>query len=131
MKFAKQLMLRAVPSWSDHYMDYKSLKKMVKDSSIRLKETQGDDISAVKATLTQEFCDAVKVEAQKVEDWHSAKEKEAEGRLETLDGAWSVTMNDEEQENWISEMDGLILALENLLEFCSANNAAFKKILKV
>ena len=92
-------------------------------------ESQGDAV--LKEIIIAEFCEAVKSEATKVDDWHTAKEKEAEEKLEALDGAWNVTMNDEEQENWISEMDDLILNLENLLDFCAANNAAFKKILKV
>ena len=30
MKFAKQLALRIIPEWSDHYLSYKEMKKDIK-----------------------------------------------------------------------------------------------------
>src|SRR5207247_1466539 len=33
MKFAKQLALRTIQSWSDYYLDYKLLKKYIKEAS--------------------------------------------------------------------------------------------------
>ena len=30
MKFAKQLALRTIPQWAEHYIDYRGLKKEIK-----------------------------------------------------------------------------------------------------
>ena len=50
MKFAKQLALQTIPTWSDYYINYRALKKYLKE---RATGYQGNQVQAPKLRPTK------------------------------------------------------------------------------
>ncbi|GAO49334.1 hypothetical protein SAICODRAFT_16043, partial [Saitoella complicata NRRL Y-17804] len=129
MKFGKQLALRkAVPQWSEYYIDYKKLKQYIKQQSIKLASSTYDPDLASK--IVDEFRDLLSDELEKVDDRFHDVEADSEEELDDLNATWHNAMTEEEQKQWRERLQGRINLIEELIEFTQANVTGFHKILK-
>ncbi|KAJ3195326.1 hypothetical protein HK101_000516 [Irineochytrium annulatum] len=131
MKFSKQLLLRAIPAWREHYIDFKALKGTIKVFvEEKLAAIPEDQRSEAAAVMMKDFTADLKKEAEKVNSWYQVKEDEGKDRLLLLSKPWTPDATDEQKEKWIEDLSDLIGMLENLLDFSKTNLAGFKKIMK-
>ncbi|KAG9301525.1 hypothetical protein G9A89_008377 [Geosiphon pyriformis] len=128
MKFAKQLALRTIPTWSDYYIDYRTLKKYLKENAANLVANENDPLFL--KSIVEEFRGMLVLELQKVDGRYERVEKESRKALEELDGKWYEGMPDEEYESWRKNILKLLQSLESLKEFTQTNITGFQKILK-
>ncbi|KAK9767646.1 hypothetical protein K7432_002412 [Basidiobolus ranarum] len=128
MKFAKQLALRSIPTWAIYYVDYKQLKKFIKESEIPYEE-DGKDSAELKK-ITHDFKALVNTELDKVEERYLAMEKESSDKLNLLKTKWRPDLSPEEQDKWMKDFTKLLQTLEYLSEFTQTNIVGFQKILK-
>ncbi|KAK9764295.1 hypothetical protein K7432_008318, partial [Basidiobolus ranarum] len=128
MKFAKQLALRSIPTWAIYYVDYKQLKKFIKDSELQYEENNKDPAQLDR--ITQEFKAHIYAEIDKVEERYINKEQDSSEKLQILKTKWRPDLSDENQEQWIKDFTKLLQSLEYLSEFTQTNIVGFQKILK-
>ncbi|KAI8850448.1 hypothetical protein BC829DRAFT_389450 [Chytridium lagenaria] len=122
MRLDKQLALRAIPAWRDHYIDFKALKKTIKTNAEKLQEAKEEEKDELKPILIKEFTTDMAAEAKKV-NWYEMKESEGNTALIRLSIPW-----DKEHDEEMAELIGM---LENLLDFSKTNLAGLKTIAKL
>ncbi|KAI0241704.1 hypothetical protein L0F63_005018 [Massospora cicadina] len=129
MKFAKQLALRSIPTWAIYYIDYRLLKKAIKNFVLRLQDENGTETS--KDAIIEEFRALFLVELEKVDERYREQEGKGTKKLDTLKSEqWCEKMSDLEKERWRQDFSKLMQALEYLCEFTHTNIIGFQKILK-
>ncbi|RKP04540.1 hypothetical protein THASP1DRAFT_33681 [Thamnocephalis sphaerospora] len=128
MKYAKQLALRTIPAWCLDYIDYKALKKYIREHHEEYIDKDNDP--DVLDTTTERFETMITNEIEKVNQRYERQEKESTLTLDRLDSEWRVDMAPEDQEKWRQEFSKLLQSLEYLAEFVHANVTGFQKILK-
>ncbi|KAI9298785.1 hypothetical protein K502DRAFT_362010 [Neoconidiobolus thromboides FSU 785] len=128
MKFAKQLALRSIPTWAIYYIDYKLLKKAIKEYEVTYNDSVKSD--EVKDDLMNEFKELLLEELNKVDDRYKVKENELRERLNSLKSIWSDEMTQNETNRWRQDFSKLLQQLEYLFEFTNTNITGFQKILK-
>lgn len=92
MKFSHSLQFNAVPEWSDNYLAYSNLKKLIYIlEKAHLQPTQGQEdeeaenlLGATDEELDQRFTSALDKELQKIDAFYVSKEQEVSERYETL-----------------------------------------------
>ncbi|RUS17788.1 hypothetical protein BC938DRAFT_476160 [Jimgerdemannia flammicorona] len=117
MKFAKQLSLRTIPNWEEHYVDYKGLKKYIKESQPKYAgtvfqcaifdrqsysstihtftlpnyiTTESNNDATLLASISDHFRELLVVELQKVEGHYLIRSKEGSEQLEEQSAAVSI-----------------------------------------
>ncbi|CAG8649614.1 237_t:CDS:2, partial [Paraglomus brasilianum] len=133
MKYAKQLSLRTIPGWSEHYIDYRKLKKYLKDAfaereNASRSDTENDQIMLNEAV--DKFRKMLVIELEKVNRHYEKIEVEASASLGELNSRWHKGLSQEEQDQWRKDMTELLQTLEYLHEFANTNITGFQKILK-
>ncbi|CAG8516517.1 2914_t:CDS:10 [Ambispora leptoticha] len=128
MKFAKQLALRIIPTWSDYYIDYRTLKKYLKETASKYEENGCDPLFL--KSLVDEFRQMLMVELEKVNTRYINVEAESSSALDKLNEEWHKGMSDEEYGIWRNNMLKVLSSLESLKEFTQTNITGFQKILK-
>lgn len=130
MKFGKSFLLHQIPEWSVFYMNYKQLKKIIKQIH------DGESIEAA----TANFFFELDRDIEKVADFYNTKFNEYSRRLEKLVQVLGYTEGDVEVSVGIDsnyELDEIINILlelrsviRNLKWFGELNHKGFVKILK-
>lgn len=128
MKFAKQLALRSIPTWAIYYLDYRVLKKAIKEFSGRYEESHRAD--SVREDLIREFEVLFNRELDKVDERYVAQETSGATKLANLKTNWSEEMSEQEIERWRVAFSKLMQSLEYLFDFTHTNIIAVQKILK-
>ncbi|TPX52325.1 hypothetical protein SeMB42_g01497 [Synchytrium endobioticum] len=125
MKFSKQLSLRCISEWAEHYVDYRRLKRIIEGELVD--EVTKDKSEATITRVQERFRAELEKECQKIDKWYISRQREAEETVRSLSDAWD---DEPAKETWMEDMAKLITNLENLHEFVQTNIEGFKKILK-
>lgn len=131
MKFAKQLALKTIPAWAVYYLDYKELKRIIRQYQETYKEDQ--DTSKLE-TIINDFRKTMKNELSKIDNRFTEVYTSCEKNLKTLKTSSLKILNEEPNEQtrqqWKSEMSVLIQELEYLNDYTTTNITAVQKIIK-
>lgn len=140
MKFGHTLLSHQVPEWQQYYVDYKSLKKIVKalhNREVELKN-QGNEVdvfsdSQVKLNLARFFFH-LDSNVEKVDDFYTKKFSDYEKRLKKIIVVFpksSMEINDlEEYDDLADILLELRNCFRNLKWYAELNRRGFVKILK-
>lgn len=139
MKFGKTFLSHQIPEWSIYYMNYKHLKKIIKNlEKVHFVDANPDDIPEITSTVLSQFFYELDRDIEKVDDFYNTKSREYVRRLDRivsilgyLDG--KVThqiVSDDEFEEVISILLELRTIYRNLKWFGELNHKGFVKILK-
>lgn len=124
MKFAKSLMRNQVPEWTQWYIDYKSLKKLIKQAS-----EQAVAEGSVDDTVTAPFFYAVDRNAEMVESFYVAKLSDLSRRMRHIESR-RRHYDAEELDELIGVLLELRAQLRKLQWYAEVNKRGFVKILK-
>lgn len=148
MKFAKSLLRNEIPEWSQYYIDYKGLKKLVNQAALELskvagpqptQETVGASLDpSVDDRITAPFFFAIDRQVEIVDNFYNSKFAEYTRRLrhvaQQIHLLWQQLAQDETEESEKDEMAGMLLELRshlrNLHWYAEVNKRGFTKILK-
>ncbi|KAJ9086361.1 hypothetical protein DSO57_1004758 [Entomophthora muscae] len=125
MKFAKQLALRSIPTWAIYYIDYRLLKKAIKEFEIRFRAEGSSESS--RDAIVEEFRLLFIPELDKVNDRYKEQEEKGTKKLEALKSEWNEKLGDAEKEKWRRDFSKLMQALEYLCDFTHTNIIGFQK----
>ncbi|KAL9059031.1 MAG: hypothetical protein Q9162_001419 [Coniocarpon cinnabarinum] len=128
MKFGSNLPRLQVPEWSSDYIDYKTLKKLIKSASVEQRHGQEPDLAGFFYSLDRNL--------ETVDNFYNKKYAEVERRVKLLrdryddaDAIRQVTGKEE-----IEDAVGIVLELRGQLRklqwFGEVNRRGFVKILK-
>ncbi|ODV87153.1 hypothetical protein CANARDRAFT_26573 [[Candida] arabinofermentans NRRL YB-2248] len=140
MKFGKTFLGHQVPEWEQHYMNYKSLKKLIKSTSMKQQELLAKDPNAdtlnspaIKGDLAAFFFN-LDTNIEKVDDFYNSQYAEYDRRLKKIANVLrpnEIQFDDEEEAD---EVIGILLELRNCFRnlkwFGELNRRGFRKILK-
>lgn len=148
MKFAKSLMRNEIPEWSQWYIDYKGLKKLVKQAALEATGVAGASslipnvelkkLSFLDDRITAPFFYQIDRNVEIVDNFYNSKFSEFSRRLRHVEQQcalmWQQVTHDEADETEKQEIIGMLLELRshlrNLQWYAEVNKRGFTKILK-
>uniref|UniRef100_A0A7S4I8N1 SPX domain-containing protein n=1 Tax=Vannella robusta TaxID=1487602 RepID=A0A7S4I8N1_9EUKA len=129
MKFGKFLEEKSKPEWRLYYVDYKYLKKVIKEMKISI-QTQKQSKKDAELLFTK----SIELEINKVNDFFLMIEKEVQGKLtalrQLLNKAKNFDSTQTKKQALVKEIQHLATQLTDLYEYTLVNFTAFRKILK-
>ncbi|OUT20926.1 hypothetical protein CAS74_003922 [Pichia kudriavzevii] len=140
MKFGHTLLTHQIPEWQGQYMDYKSLKKIVKAIHSREIELRNEDSNVdvfndgqVKTNLANFFFQ-LDNNVEKVDEFYTKKYLDYEKRLKKISGAFPKNVDDIGDNEEYDELVDILLELRNCFRnlkwYAELNRRGFEKILK-
>lgn len=140
MKFGKTFLTHQIPEWSVFYMNYKHLKKIIKniDQQLEYIDTVKVDVPSFITTILSEYFFELDRDIEKVNDFYNKQYKEYSRRLDKVvavvgyrDGKISHQIeSSDELDEIISILMELRSIYRNLKWFGELNHKGFVKILK-
>lgn len=148
MKFAKSLLRNEIPEWSQWYIDYKGLKKLVKQAALEANRQVGAStlipdgdskkLSSVDDQITAPFFYQIDRNVEIVDKFYNSKFAEYSRRLRHVEQQcalmWQQVTHDEADEIEKQEIIDMLLELRsylrNLQWYAEVNKRGFTKILK-
>ncbi|KAI9502942.1 hypothetical protein BX070DRAFT_259668 [Coemansia spiralis] len=148
MRFEQQLALIVVPSWAEHYLDYKRLKTILYASARAMKS--GNAKTTEKGALRNgtanasvngnnanaglmafdNFSTLFLEEIEKVDKHYETKLSKGQMKLDELSAKWKADMPADEVGSWKADFHSLVQQLETLTDFTKVNISSCRKILE-
>lgn len=136
MKFGKTFLSHQIPEWSVFYMNYKNLKKLIKNIDYDFNPNEME-ISDLVNTILSQFFYQLDRNIEKVDNFYNSKFSEYSNRLNTIVTYLNYHDNKINQQIDLNELDEIISILlelknffRNLKWFGELNHKGFIKILK-
>lgn len=142
MKFGKTFLLHQIPEWLIYYMNYKHLKKIIKnvDSVINYNQFNPKDLPELISSIVSQFFFELDRDIEKVSGFYNSKFKEYNRRLDKLvhilgyDDTNHTIHHQIDTTDELDEVISILLELRsiyrNLKWFGELNHKGFIKILK-
>lgn len=136
MKFGKTVLAHQIPQWSVFYMNYKNLKKLIKNIDYNFNPEA--EVSDLVQSILSQFFIQFNTNIEKVDNFYNSKIKEYNRRLSSIErmlnwsnGAITYNINSSYE---LDEILQMLVELKNcyrdLKWFGELNNKGFIKILK-
>lgn len=142
MKFGKTFISHQIPEWAIYYMNYKHLKKIIKniDQSINIEQVNQDEFSELISSILSQFFFELDRDIEKVNQFYDNKFNEYNRRLNKIiqilsyDSAKNIILHEIDTTDELDEIISILLELRtiyrNLKWFGELNHKGFIKILK-